>query len=404
MKIRNDFTLFYRVVPSGKRVVYYYAYDENGRRLHGRSTGETTMTAARVKCNRLFKAGDLVPKKDYVPTFAEYAKGWWDWDVCEYLRKRRKRHALTRGYADVSKKYLENVILPYFGKMKMDEITSGDVERFLDYMTGEKKYKHATANRYYGTLQTMLNEAVCRGVIAKNPAEHINKLRVGKKAIRIVTGLEFKKLFIGDWQRVWGDCPIGYTANKLAAVTGMRIGEVLGLKGCYVFDEHIYVCKQYDNYGYRDTKTKDTKNIPLPALMIEELKELKKINGEGFVFSSNGGAKPVAKVTLMRYLKSALQKIGVSKDEIKERQLCFHGWRHFFNTELLKGGLTIPQAQAITGHKSERMTELYNHFDPCEFLKAREIQDELLRPSNETREEAVNADPDLKVLPFNASA
>jgi hypothetical protein len=31
MKIHNDFTLYWRVFPSGKRAVYYYAYDENGR-------------------------------------------------------------------------------------------------------------------------------------------------------------------------------------------------------------------------------------------------------------------------------------------------------------------------------------------------------------------------------------
>jgi hypothetical protein len=48
MKIHNDFTLYWRVFPSGKRVVYYYAYDANGKRQMGRSTGETTMTAARV--------------------------------------------------------------------------------------------------------------------------------------------------------------------------------------------------------------------------------------------------------------------------------------------------------------------------------------------------------------------
>jgi hypothetical protein len=68
MKIHNDFTLYWRVFPSGKRVVYYYAYDANDKRQTGRSTGETTMTAARLKCNRLLKAGNLIPNKGYMPT------------------------------------------------------------------------------------------------------------------------------------------------------------------------------------------------------------------------------------------------------------------------------------------------------------------------------------------------
>jgi hypothetical protein len=74
----------------------------------------------------------------------------------------------------------------------------------------------------------------------------------------------------------------------------------------------------------------------------------------------------------------ALRNIGISDDEIAERHLHLHGWRHFFNTELLKGGLTIPQTQAVTGHKSERMTEWYLHFDPAEFAQARMVQEGLL--------------------------
>jgi hypothetical protein len=75
MKIYNDFTLYCRVFPSGKRVVYYYAYDKNGKRQMGRSTGETTMTAARVKCNQLLREGRLIPNDTYKPTFADYARG-----------------------------------------------------------------------------------------------------------------------------------------------------------------------------------------------------------------------------------------------------------------------------------------------------------------------------------------
>jgi hypothetical protein len=51
---------------------------------------------------------------------------------------------------------------------------------------------------------------------------------------------------------------------------------------------------------------------------------------------------------------------------------------NLFNTELLKGGLTVPQAQAVTGHKSERMTEWYFHFDAADFVKAKQVQEALL--------------------------
>ncbi len=397
MKIHNDFTLYFRVVPSGKRVVYYYAYDENGKRLYGKSTGETTLTAARVKLNRLLKEGDLVQKKPRMPTFAEYALGWWEWDTCAYLKKRRKRYNITQGYADQAKRNLHKVLLPYFGKMRMDRITRNDIDMFLDYLI-KQGYKNTTINGYYGTMKTMMIEAADQGLITIDPTAKIGRLVNDRKELQIITPIEFKKLFMGDWERVWEHSRIAYTANKLAALSGMRVSEVLGLKGCYLYDGYIYLCMQYDTYGYRPTKTKDKHNIPLPASMIADLNELKRINGDGFLFSTDGGGKPVGRRTIYLHLQSALRNIGITDTERKERKLHVHGWRHFFNTEMLKGGLTIPQAQAITGHKSVRMTELYNHFDPTEFVKVREVQDALLLP--ETAQPSDNAGRAGPVLAF----
>jgi len=70
MKIHNDFTLYYRETPSGKRIVYFYAYDENGNRTQGRSTGQINKTAARVLVNRLLKEGGCCRKKTMFPLSA----------------------------------------------------------------------------------------------------------------------------------------------------------------------------------------------------------------------------------------------------------------------------------------------------------------------------------------------
>jgi integrase len=174
-----------------------------------------------------------------------------------------------------------------------------------------------------------------------------------------------------------------------------------------VYDDHIYLCKQYDEYGYRDTKTKDKCNIPLPDELISELKELKRMNGDGFVFSLDGGATPVCRKTMYKDFHRALNSIGITDDEISERHLHLHGWRHFFNTELLKGGLSVPQVQAVTRHKSERMTDWYNHFDPTEFIKAKEVQEALLRAGSGKAQETASANTGTGgkaavVLPFPA--
>jgi site-specific recombinase XerC len=67
---------------------------------------------------------------------------------------------------------------------------------------------------------------------------------------------------------------------------------------------------------------------------------------------------------------------------MKKRGINVHAWRHFCNTELLKGGLTVKKVQAVTGHKSEKMTDNYTHFDPMEFSEVSKIQETLLEPKN----------------------
>jgi integrase len=285
-------------------------------------------------------------------------------------------------YADNNKKNLKNHLVPYFGDMPLNRITREEVENWLDDLI-DRDYQNTSINGYLGTLKTMLIEAVARKVLTANPIEKMERLVNDRKDIKIITPAEFKKLFVGKWQGVWDHDHISYTANKLAALTGMRACEVLGLRGGFVYDDHIYLCKQFDEYGYRDTKTKDKHNIPLPSGMINDLVELKRMNGEGFVFSLDGGATPMCRKTMYKDFHRALRNIGMSDDEIRERHLHLHAWRHFFNTELLKGGLTIVQAQAVTGHKSERMTEWYCHFDPAEFAKAKGVQERLLRPECE---------------------
>ena len=95
--MHNDFTLFTRVVPSGKTVVYYYAYDDEGRRLGPWTTGEPNKTTARNYCNRLNQEGKLLPGPKEIPTFAEYCAGFWDWENSPYLKERKKRRKLTQG-------------------------------------------------------------------------------------------------------------------------------------------------------------------------------------------------------------------------------------------------------------------------------------------------------------------
>jgi integrase len=160
----------------------------------------------------------------------------------------------------------------------------------------------------------------------------------------------------------------------------MRAGEILGLRGEYVFSDYIRVCAQYDEYGYRPTKTKESRNIPVAPVVLDEIRRLARENNNGYVFSLDGGNTPVTRRLLYKKFHRALNRIGIGDDEIKRRALTVHGWRHFFNTTLQMANVALSKVQSVTGHKSDKMTERYTHFDAKDFTEVRGVQEALLLP------------------------
>jgi hypothetical protein len=64
-------------------------------------------------------------------------------------------------------------------------------------------------------------------------------------------------------------------------------------------------------------------------------------NGAGFLFSLDGGITPVSRKHMYNGFMRALKSIGLTKEQISDRGLNLHAWRHFCNTELQKAGLSI---------------------------------------------------------------
>ena len=384
--MHNDFTLFLREYPNGKKVFFYYAYDKEGRRRGPWTTKSMKKTAARNYCNGLLLAGELIPGQKKVLTFGDYAKGFWE-RGSEYIENQESRADITDSYIETCQRHLTNQILPFFGKTPLDKITDDDVNKWLlgfkkreVVINGKPKttgYKNTYANSVFGTLTLMMGEAVKRKLISQNPCGNVSRLKNDRKKMEILTVEEAQKLFPDDYAAVWGDKEAAYIANKLASLTGMRIGEILGMRGEFVFDDYIYVCGQYTRYGYGPTKTKANRKIPLIPEMIALLRKLMEKNGAGYVFSFDGGAAPAGQTYISRAFQAAMINTGISGTEIKRRGLTVHGWRHFLNTELLRQGLTIEQIQVVTGHITDGMTtDRYNHLDArqlADVMKAQQV-------------------------------
>jgi integrase len=412
MRVREDFTVYPRRLKSGRVVYNYQTYDEEGNRTNGHSTGETIRSMAIKKCNALMREGKLIPSRQKrIPTFAEFAAGWWEKGTCLYLKKRDSRKKITDDYIHQSKRIMDTFLIPYFGKMRLDKITDEIIDVWLvEFLEREKrqlrgkkakagekqeeqKLKASYANMVFGILRLMLKEAVKRRLIPFNPAENVDRLSEKRKRVQILSINEFQQLVTSSKKEITSGeetavAAIDYqlemakTANILAACTGMRIGEVLGLRGEFVYADSIKVNGQYGQHGYGETKTREPRIIPLSPVILDGLRRIAEINGNGYLFSTDGGAKPISRYFFNKYLKIGLAEIGIDKDEKKRRNLTPHAWRHFLNTSLRAKGVADAKVQAITGHKTQDSTERYTQFRTEEFTEVRDIQNTLLLTDN----------------------
>lgn len=273
MRLRQDFSLYKRVMKSGKVVYYFQMYDEDGRRLPGKSTGKSNKTAATLYCQQLIRE-DRLNKQDINnkrPFFKDYAKGWWNFETCEYIQSRQGRREITESYVASGESMMRNHVLPYFKNYRIDKIDEVKIDQWLIWLR-KKGLKNSTANAAFRILSVMLTWAQIKKYIRYNPCRLVDPLMDDSAEIDILDRREVRSLFPAKWEKVW-DNYVYYVINKLGAHTGMRIGEILGLKAECVFNGCIFVAKQFNRFGYKNVKTKRAHFITIPFLLASTITE-----------------------------------------------------------------------------------------------------------------------------------
>ncbi|MDR0557274.1 MAG: hypothetical protein LBG43_05325 [Treponema sp.] len=120
--MRNDYTLFWRSYPNGKKVVFYYACDDTDERRGPWTAKRRSITAARNYCNRLIKTDRLIPKRGKALTFGEFAASFRG-HGSDCLDNQEGRADITPAYIDNCKKMTANQILPFFADVPLEKIT-----------------------------------------------------------------------------------------------------------------------------------------------------------------------------------------------------------------------------------------------------------------------------------------
>ena len=172
-------------------------------------------------------------------------------------------------------------ILPYFGKLKISEISTKEIitwqNEMLAYRDEKKKpYSQTYLKTLHNQLSAIFNHAVRYYELRSNPAAKVGNMgREEHKEMLFWTKEEYKKF---SFEMM--DKPVSFYAFEMLYWCGIREGELLALTPAdFNFDkETVTINKSYQRLKGQDVITspktkKSNRTIKMPKFLCEEMKE-----------------------------------------------------------------------------------------------------------------------------------
>lgn len=273
--------------------------------------------------------------------FSDYALTWF-----EVYSKPNIETATATTY----KRQLTRYLLPGFDGIAVEDITTDDVQRLFNGMSGTK----ATKDKAKMVLNQILDAAVEDGYITKSPLRS-KRVKITGKASKATTPytveqMRFLVQHIKDIQN-----PIDRAYLAIQALHPLRLEEVLGLQGADIDLENgaIHICRAVTHPTRNQPEVKATKTqssartIGLSALAVPYLPQVKE--GE-FVF---GGKRPLSYTQVRKMCNRIKRDTGFTENITPIR------FRTTVLTDLYDQTKDIKLAQAAAGHTTSAMTLRY---------------------------------------------
>lgn len=280
-----------------------------------------------------------------------------------------KRATNTRNsYAIRCQHYIEKGML---ADIPLARLTPSDVETWIVAAQANEKISDSSLRTDYTILRSILDSAVRDGLVARNVAEQVDRpRRVRKEAVCLPPAQVVALLKAVRPSRHW--MPI-----YLMAATGMRRGEVLGLrwKDIDLTAGTIAITGTLTGSGQNikripTPKTKASfRTLPLGPELTQMLKDrlaeqvehrrkaanLWEGDEHDLVFTTEVG-KPLDGRNVLRTLQTAAQNLDLPKST------SLHTLRHSAATMMLESGVHLKLVSAILGHSDTAITaDIYGH-------------------------------------------
>lgn len=275
-----------------------------------------------------------------------------DW-INYWLEKFIKTKVKATTYASYRNK-VDVHILPSIGQIKLQNLKKRDVDDLLDSM--RDKLKASSVKAIFSVLKGSLSKAMTLNILVDNPCLDIELPTVKRTTVRALSVKEQKQIMKESVNNK------KYFSVILALQTGLRIGEICGLKWQDIdFDNNIlWVNRTLIRVQDKDNLHKKTKviettpksnnsirKVPISTFLKKQLIAMKKNSVSEYVISTKH------KVTEPRTVSYRFQMI---RKRLGLQNISFHSLRHTFATRCLEVGGNIATISSLLGHSSIKMT------------------------------------------------
>ena len=253
-------------------------------------------------------------------------------------------------------------LLPYFGKLKICNITAQQIITWQNEMLDHKdesgkKYSPVYLRSVNSQLSAIFNHAVRYYNLRENPCKKAGSM--GKKKNRKM--LFWTKEEYLKFAEVMMDKPLSFYAFEMLYWCGIREGELLALTPAdFDFEKcTVSITKSYQRLNGQDLITtpkteKSNRVIKMPQFLADEMQDyLKQLYG----IEPNDRMFTVTKSYLHREMDRGAKEAGVKRIRI-------HDIRHSAVSLLIDMGFSATAIADRVGHESIDITYNYAHLFP----------------------------------------
>jgi integrase len=265
---------------------------------------------------------------------------------------------LAQNTVEVYRKRVDKQIRPALGTVRLDQLKTHTIDTFYTKLSAEGLAPRSV-QLVHSVLRAVLQQGVDWAWLPSNPAVRARRPKVARTDKLALTPEEVAAIYEA------ADEPAVKVAIGLAATTGMRRGEVCGLKWSDIDSETGLVTIERawvsDDHGQHLTTTKSKKKriIPLGPFGEQVLATYERHQkaewgelGEWVVSYTNGDV-PFSARTLTSDFGRLAKDLGIAG--------TVHDLRHFAQSQLVAAGIDPVTAARRAGHTPEVMMATYAH-------------------------------------------